>query len=116
MIGKYRNQAIIRIASGFALLFVSLIVVFAAERMPYWHLGLGISIIAGICGYITYVPRAACVGEGEGVFQRAGYRYGRAGFCVRFRVVVPVAAGGLAVLKTREEGVSLATTSARRRS
>ena len=35
-----------------------------------------------------------CLGEGEGVFQRAGARYGGAGSCVRFGVLFSFAAGG----------------------
>ena len=55
MIGKYRNQAIVRICSGYALLFVSFLVLFAVHQTPYAKLGIGVAIISGLCGYITYV-------------------------------------------------------------
>jgi hypothetical protein len=54
MIGKYRNQAIVRISSGLALWLVAVFVLLAAYR-AHWKLGVGVAIIFGLCGHITYI-------------------------------------------------------------
>ena len=55
MIGKYRNQAIVRISMGLLVMFAGLCVLALTDRTSARKPGLGVAIIFGLSGYVTYV-------------------------------------------------------------